>query len=87
MSYNVELTSFAKKQLKKLIPKTRKRIISVIERSRIRPYPHVKKVVGSKYYSLRSGDYRIILDIVDDKLVILIIKIDHRKKVYKKTIS
>jgi mRNA interferase RelE/StbE len=85
--YELIYSKQAKKFLNKSSANIQKRIISVIERSRIRPYPHVKKVVGSKYYSLRSGDYRIILDIVDDKLVILIIKIDHRKKVYKKTIS
>ena len=36
------------------------------------------------YWSYRVGNYRIIVDIQDDKLIILIIAIDHRRKVYKK---
>ena len=82
--FNIIFTEQSKKSLKKFNKKDRFRIISTIERCRIRPYHHVKKVVGSKYYRLRVGDYRVIMDIIDDKLVIHIIEIGHRKKIYKK---
>jgi len=44
-----------------------------------------KKLVGdlSPYYRLRVGDYRVVYSIEDDKLVVTIIKIRHRKSVYR----
>tara|TARA_B100002003_G_C14134567_1_gene545596 strand:+ start:210 stop:455 length:246 start_codon:yes stop_codon:yes gene_type:complete len=70
------------KQLSKLNKDLQKRIVSTLERCRIRPYAHVKKLVDP-YYSLRVGDYRIIMDIKEDKLFIFVIEVGHRKKIYK----
>ena len=39
---------------------------------------------NNTFHKIRSGDYRILYEIHDDKLVILIIKIGHRKDIYKK---
>jgi mRNA interferase RelE/StbE len=44
----------------------------------------VKKVVGENVYRLRVGKYRVILDIIDEALVILVIRASHRKNIYKK---
>ena len=71
------------KQLKKLPREIQKRIIAALERCRIRPYPHVTKLVGSPYFRLRVGDYRIIMDIQENKLIIFLIEIGHRKNIYK----
>ena len=71
------------KQLSKLNKDLQVRIVSTLERCRIRPYAHVKKLVGVQYFSLRIGDYRIILDVKEDKLFIFVIEVGHRKKVYK----
>jgi len=71
------------KQIKKLNKDTQKRIISVLERIRIRPYPHLKKLVGSPYFRLRVGDYRVILDIKKNKLIIYVLEVGHRKNIYK----
>ena len=84
MIYEVEFSKIAKKQLDKLEKNIKIRIISILERIRILPYNHIKKLVGNQYFSLRAGDYRIILDIKQDKLIILVIEIGHRKKIYKK---
>ena len=73
----------ALKQLKKLDKNLQDRILNVLERSRIRPFSHVKKVVGSPFYRLRVGEYRIIAEIKEEKLIILVIKVGHRKRVYK----
>jgi len=43
----------------------------------------VTKLVGDSGYRLRVGDYRVILDIDEGNLIILVIKIGHRKKIYK----
>ena len=84
MSYKVIFSDFANKQLGKLPKEIQKRIISTIKRCQIRPYPHVKKLVASKYFRLRVGDYRIILDITDGELIIHVIELGHRRDIYKK---
>ena len=82
--YTLIYSSDALKQLKKLQKEIQARIIACIERCRIRPQANVKKLVGVPEYSLRVGDYRVIMDIVDDKLIILVIKIGHRKNIYER---
>ncbi len=81
--FSVEFSKTAEKQLYKLEKNIQVRIISTLERIRIRPYPHVKKLVGSPYFRLRVGDYRLILDIQPDKLIIFVVEIGHRKGIYK----
>ncbi|MBT3407055.1 type II toxin-antitoxin system RelE/ParE family toxin [Candidatus Woesearchaeota archaeon] len=77
-------SNFANKQLDKLPFEIQKRIVLTLRRCIIRPYPHVKKLVASKYFRLRVGDYRVILDIIDNKLIIHVIELGHRKNIYKK---
>lgn len=84
MSYKVIFSDFADKQLSKLPSNIQKRIVSTLKRSRIRPYAHVKKLVGSQYFRLRVGEYRVILDIRDNQLIIHVIEVGHRKNIYKK---
>ena len=84
MTYKVIFSDFADKQLRKLPLDVQGRVISTIKRCQIRPYRHVKKLVGSKYFRLRVGDYRVIMDIIDNKLIIHVVEISHRKKTYKK---
>lgn len=61
----------------------RKRILKVLERVRFRPFSYFKKLVGKDAYKLRVGDYRVIADIKGNKLVILLLKVGHRKNIYK----
>ena len=84
MSYEIIFTDTSRKQFKKLEKDVQERIINVLERIRIRPEKYVEKLIGNLGYRLRVGDYRVILDIKKNKLVILVIKIGHRKNIYKK---
>ncbi len=83
MTYGIIFSDCALKQLKKLEKNVRERIISTLERIKIRPQAYVTKLVGDPGYRLRVGDYRVILDIDEGNLVILVIKIGHRKKISK----
>ena len=83
MTYGIIFSDRALKQLKKLEKNVQERIISTLERIKIRPQAHVTKLVGDPGYRLRVGDYRVILDIDEGNLVILVIKIGHRKKISK----
>ena len=83
MSYEIIFTDTSRRQFNKLEKDVQERIISALERIRIIPEAHVKKLIGDSGYRLRVGNYRVILDIYKDKLVILVIKIGHRKNIYK----
>ena len=80
--YEIVFTKEAKKQLEKLEKEVQLRITSALERIRINPERHAKKLAGSDAYRLRVGDYRVILDIQKNILVILVIKVGHRKNIY-----
>ena len=82
--YSVEFSKIAEKQFYKLEKNVQIRITSALERCRVRPYAHVKKLVGNPYFSLRTGDYRVILDIKENKLIIFVIEVGHRKNIYQK---
>ncbi len=82
--YNIEFSELSKKQFLKLPKDVQKRIKNTLNRIRIRPFYYVKKLVGSVAHSLRVGNYRIILDISSNKLLILVLEIGHRKNIYKK---
>ena len=83
MSYEIVFTDTSRKQFKKLEKNVQERIIKTLERIRIRPEVHVKKLIGDPGYRLRVGEYRVIIDIYKDKLIILVIKVGHRKNIYK----
>jgi len=80
--YSVEFSDLAKKQLYKLPKEIQKRIIATLERIRIRPEAYIIKLVGIQGYKLRAGDYRIIVDIEQERLIVFVIKVGHRKNIY-----
>ena len=82
MTYKVLLSDLALKQLRKLENNEQQRIIATLERIRTRPEAYVKKLVGDEGYRLRVGDYRVIVDLDEERLIILVLRIGHRKKVY-----
>jgi len=82
--YEIVFSQKAKKQLFKLERSIQERIISALERIRIRPESYITKLVGDPGYKLRVGDYRVIMDIDKSKLLVLVIKIGHRKNIYEK---
>ncbi|MBI5880928.1 type II toxin-antitoxin system RelE/ParE family toxin [archaeon] len=81
--YEIVFSESAVKQLHKLEKDAQQRIIAALERIRIKPESYVTKLVGEPGFRLRVGDYRVIMDLDKGKLMILIIKIGHRKDIYK----
>lgn len=81
--YELIYSPGALKELEKLDSAIQARILTALERLRIRPEScDFKRLVGMPGYRFRVGDYRIIFDIEHEKLHILILKIGHRKNVY-----
>jgi mRNA interferase RelE/StbE len=88
MVYKIIFTSSADKQLSKLTKSIQRLIIEKIKKLII---PHssnnVKKLIGTTdLYRLRVGDYRVIYQIRKRELVVLILKIGHRKDIYQSTL-
>ena len=81
--YDILFSDLARKQLHKLDRGTQERIIAVLERIRIRPEAYISKLIGETAYKARVGDYRLILDLDKGNLIVLVIKIGHRSKIYK----
>ena len=72
------------KQLKKIDKKNARKIRDAVLEIRENPHQAVIKLTGSPFFRLRTGDYRVILDLQQNKMIIFVIEIDHRKKIYKK---
>lgn len=81
--YKIEFKKSAAKEIKSLPDKYLKKVLDKISSLSQTPRPSdCKKLTGRNEYRLRVGVYRIIYMIEDDKLVILVIKVVHRKNVY-----
>jgi len=86
MKYSVEFRPAVLKGLKRLPKKDLRRIKKRIDDlSENLPDPATTKMKGNNsFHKIRSGDCRIIYEIHNDRLVILVVKIGHRKDVYKR---
>ena len=83
MTWKIEFTREAIKDISKLETKVIDRILSKLEETRGDPYPYFQRLVGYDDFKLRVGDYRVIALLTHNK-TILIEKIGHRKNIYKK---
>lgn len=89
MSYRVEFTEKSKKQLKKMDRATAALIIGWLEKNiqdcdNPRLYGKGLTSNRSGQWRYRIGDYRVITEIEDNKLIVLVITIGHRRDIYKK---
>ncbi|WP_227002790.1 type II toxin-antitoxin system RelE family toxin [Salicibibacter kimchii] len=85
--YSIQFSKDARKQLNKLDKNTAKRIINSIEKLQYSPreHRHSKKMKGYKdnIYRLRVGQFRIIYEIIEEKVVVLIVRLGSRGDIYK----
>jgi mRNA interferase RelE/StbE len=84
LSYRIEIKRSAAKALKKIPKASRKRIVDKIDSlAESPPNPDTTKMKGNNpFHKVRIGDYRIVYEIQEDVLVILVVKIGHRKDIY-----
>jgi len=83
--YSIELKPQAQKFIEAQSRKIQKQLIKRIEVLAKNPHPRQSKLLheGEALHSFRSGVYRIIYKIQQEKLLIVVAKIGHRKNVYK----
>ena len=86
MSYTVEFLPSAQRELAALPKDVQRRIANRIDSLREDPRPPgVKQLQGvERLYRLRVGDYRVIYSIEGRRLVIVVVKVGHRREVYRK---
>ena len=86
MRYSVEFRPAVLKSIKRLPKKELRRIKKKIDGlSENLPDPATTKMKGNNpFHRVRTGNYRIVYQILEDRLIILVVKVGHRKDVYKR---
>jgi mRNA interferase RelE/StbE len=84
MTYSITLAPSAARQLRKFDPDVRRRIQAALELLAVEPRPPaaIRLVGGSGGWRVRTGDYRIVYEINDGQLLILVLRIGHRREIY-----
>lgn len=84
MTYQVQIERPAQKALARIAQADQDRIIARIESLADDPRPSgVRKLTGREAWRIRIGNYRVIYEIDDDRLVVLVVQIGHRSSVYR----
>ncbi len=84
--YRIKITSRAQKDYKKLDPQVREKISRKILGLENNPFPSQFKPLtgtGTAQYRLRVGNYRVLYDVYDDAREVLILRLGHRKDIYR----
>ena len=83
-SYRIVIKRTATNELERIERKDRIRIIERIRGLAKDPYPQSsKKLSGQEKYRVRQGDFRILYQVIHRELIISVVKIGHRREVYK----
>lgn len=85
MTWTVTLAPSAARQLRKMDPPARRRIQAVIDLLAQDPRPPAatQLVGGQGEWGVRTGDYRIVYEIWDQELLVLVVRLGHRRDVYR----
>ncbi len=84
MPYSLKIKQSAYKELQRLDKKERIRIVSTIDK--LTGNPHIGKALKGELSGLRrirSGNYRVIYEINEGEVLVLVLRIAHRKQVYR----
>jgi mRNA interferase RelE/StbE len=83
VTYRITLAPPAARQLRKFDPQVRRRIQAALEllATEARPPTAIRLVGGAGEWRIRTGDYRIIYEIHDDKLLVLVLRVGHRRDI------
>lgn len=86
MPYDVQITPAATRDLKKLPREFAVAVRRKIDGLITNPRPNgVQKLVGEdNLYRIRTGDYRILYTIEDQKLIVVVVKVGNRRDVYRR---
>jgi mRNA interferase RelE/StbE len=85
MRYQIDFVPAARRQFQKLSRDLQERLARTIDGLADNPRPHgaIKLEGAEDAYRIRVGDYRIIYEIRDTVLTVLIVRVGHRREVYR----
>jgi mRNA interferase RelE/StbE len=83
--YQIEFSRQADRQFRNLPSQIQQRLKSKIDSLANTPRPHgSEKLSGTEpLYRIRVGDYRIVYAVEDERLLVLVVKVGHRREVYR----
>jgi mRNA interferase RelE/StbE len=83
--YRIVWKNSAKKELRNIEKKEIIKILNEIEKLSLNPYPNNhKKLLGTEYtFRIRIGNYRVVYSVIDKELLVEVIRVRHRREVYK----
>ena len=85
-SYKVYIKPSAVKEIESLPKKDRSRVVERIKGLAADPRPPgCEKLTSEEKFRIRQGRYRIVYSITDKELVVIVVKVGHRRDIYKKT--
>lgn len=84
MVWQVVWSEKSLKQLGKMDKKNAQKIYDSVLDCVDDPFVVVVRLVNSPFYKLRVGNYRVVLDLQQNKMIIFVVETDHRSKIYKK---
>lgn len=86
MTFRIEVAPRAARQLRKLDPAARRRVQAALELLADEPRPPsaTQLVGGAGEWRVRTGDYRIVYEIRDGDLPVLVVAVGHRRDVYRR---
>lgn len=83
-SYKILIKPSAAKEIEEIPLRDRRRIVARIQELSTDPrLPGCQKLSGQDKFCLRQGVYRIVYSVNDDELAVLVVKVGHRKEVYR----
>jgi mRNA interferase RelE/StbE len=85
MTYRITLTPAAARQMRKFDPQVRRQMQAALEllSSDPRPPAPSQLVGGARAWRVRTGDYRIVYEIEDEELLVLVLRVGHRREIYR----
>jgi mRNA interferase RelE/StbE len=82
MVFQIIWSESAARQLGKLDRSVAKRILEQVQTLESDPLRSLRRLVGVPYYRLRVGDFRVIVEVAHDRLLILVLRVGHRSSIY-----
>jgi mRNA interferase RelE/StbE len=83
-SYKILIKPSAVKEIESIPQKDRSRIVYRIQGLAENPRPHgCEKLSDQEKYRVRQGKYRILYQVFDAEVIVIVVRVAHRKKAYK----
>jgi mRNA interferase RelE/StbE len=84
--YKIVFRKSVAKDLRRIPSQDLRRILTTVDSLSEEPRPlGIEKLSGQEKYRIRQGNYRIIYEIKDDEVIVVVVKVGHRRDVYRRS--